>query len=202
MKGKIMKKFFFTAAALFCTTASIFAQKKYDAKEIMGWTKEQVIEVFREPILTVESKGSSVNYDFIYPGIEPANDVNYIYNGFHITFANFFTAEKSESGYKKQNKVLYVCGVRITKDCTDIKLPDRLTTNDTLEDLLDIYGQPQLKTDRLIVYKYKKIRKSPEEINLGFLKDVQRIDIEPSARFFFEDNKFYEALYSEDYILK
>ena len=202
MKGKIMKKFFLTAAALFFTTASIFAQKKYDAKEIMGWTKEQVIEVFGEPFITIESEGSSVNYDLIYPGIEPLKDVTYMYHGFSIDFANFFTAEKTESGYEKQSKVLYVCGVNITKACTDIKLPDGLTTNDTLEDLLDIYGEPWFGTDSIILYRYKKIRTSPEEINLGFLKDVQRIDRSPNASFYFEDKKFQFVIYDEKYELK
>ena len=197
-----MKKFFLTVVALLFSMASLFAQKKYDAKEILGWTSQQVIEVFGKPNEIIESEGSSVNYNFIYPGIEPFNDVNYMYNGFYIIFANFFTAEKNESGYKKQSKVLYVCGVHITKVCTDIKLPDNLTTNDTLEDLLDIYGQPWFGTDSLIFYRYKKIRTSPEKINLGFLKDVQRIDKELNADFYFDDNKFQFVTYSEKYELK
>ena len=66
---KNMKKILLTVIAMLLSM-SVFAQKKYDAKEIMGWTKEQVIKVFGEPNDIAESEGSTVNYNFIYPGIK------------------------------------------------------------------------------------------------------------------------------------
>lgn len=197
-----MKKFFLTVIALLFAATFLFAQKKYDAKEILGWTKEQVIKVFGEPNDIVKAGGSSINYNLIYPGIEPFNDTIYSYNGFTILFGNFFTAKKTESGYAKEKSVLLVNAVTISKDCTELKLPFNLTINDTLEDLLDICGEPYMQFGGVAIYHYKKLRISPEEIGLGFFKDVQRVDIEPGAQFFFEDNKFCHVLYYENYTLK
>lgn len=200
---KIMKKFFLTVVALLFATASLFAQKKYDAKEIMGWTQEQVIKVFGEPNDIVEAGGSTVNYNFIYPGIEPFNDTIYSYNDFTISFGNFFIAKKTESGYAKEKSVLLVNSVTTSKDCTELKLPFNLTTNDTLEDVLDICGEPYMNFGgNIIDYKYKKVRVSPNEIGLDFLKDVQRIDIEPKLQMFFENNELFGIFYIETYTLK
>lgn len=197
-----MKKFFLTVVALLFSMASLFAQKKYDAKEIMGWTKEQVIKVFGEPNDIAESEGSTVNYNFIYPEIKTSN-ICYYYKGFMVSFGDFFTAKKTESGYAKEKSVLLVNAVTTSKDCTELKLPFNLTTNDTLEDVLDICGEPYMNFGgNIIDYKYKKVRVSPNEIGLDFLKDVQRIDIEPTLQMFFENNELCGIFYIETYTLK
>lgn len=196
-----MKKILLTVIAMLLSM-SVFAQKKYDAKEIMGWTKEQVIKVFGEPNDIAESEGSTVNYNFIYPGIKTSN-ICYYYKDFMVSFGNFFTAKKTESGYAKEKSVLLVNSVTTSKDCTELKLPFNLTTHDTLEDVLDICGEPYMNFGgNIIDYKYKKVRVSPNEIGLDFLKDVQRIDIEPKLQMFFENNKLFGIFYIETYTLK
>lgn len=196
-----MKKILLTVIAMLLSM-SVFAQKKYDAKEIMGWTKEQVIKVFGEPNDIAESEGSTVNYNFIYPGIKTSN-ICYYYKDFMVSFGNFFTAKKTESGYAKEKSVLLVNSVTTSKDCTELKLPFNLTTHDTLEDVLDICGEPYMNFGgNIIDYKYKKVRVSPNEIGLDFIKDVQRIDIEPTLQMFFENNELCGIFYIETYTLK
>lgn len=230
-----MKKFFLTVIALFFAATFLFAQKKYDAKEIMGWTQEQVIKVFGNPngIYTLDS--SSVKYDTIYPEVKPLNDIIYEYNNFNIKFASFFipnvtekyeleketelnnrlknlpdsleerkklSAELHDFLDNKDNQYLYACTVLIKKDCTAINLPNNLTTNDTLEDLLDIYGTPSSSNDGFYIYAYKKMRISLKEKKLDFLKSVQRIDITPFDTFYFENNKFHSAMFIKEYELK
>lgn len=229
-----MKKFFLVLISMLLSM-SVFAQKKYDAKEILGWTSQQVIEVFGKPneIYTLDS--SSVKYNTIYPEVKPLNDIIYEYNNFNIKFASFFipnvtekyeleketelnnrlknlpdsleerkklSAELHDFLDNKDNQYLYACTVLIKKDCTAINLPNNLTTNDTLEDLLDIYGTPSSKNDGFYIYAYKKMHISLKDKKLDFLKGVQRIDITPFDTFYFENNKFHSAMFIMEYEFK
>lgn len=230
-----MKKIFLATFAMLFATTSLFAQKKYDAREILGLTKEQVIEIFGEPngIYTLDS--SSVKYDTIYPEVKPLNDIIFEYNNFNIKFASFFipnvtekyeleketelnkrlknlpdsleerkklSAELHDFLDNKNNQYLYACTVLIKKDCTAINLPNNLTTNDTLEDLLDIYGTPSSSNDGFYIYAYKKMRINIKDKKMDFLKGVQRIDITPFDTFYFENNKFHSAMFIKEYELK